>query len=112
MIKRLCWLMAVFSVSGASAQTQNALPEHIVLGREKLTMERQVVMAAHEQQARDCWQKLAVNACLSDVRKVRRQALEPIRQQELRFNEEERQWRTEQRQIRLEGKQPESRSSP
>jgi hypothetical protein len=112
MIKRLCVLLWVFSVSGVSAQSQTALPEYIVSGREQLALRRQAAMAVHEQQARDCWQKFAVNACLSDARKVRRQALEPIRQEELRLNVEERQWRTEQRQIRLEGKQAEGPAQP
>ena len=112
MIKRLCGLLWVFCISGVSAQSQSALPAHIVSGREELTRQRQAVMVAHEQQARDCWQKFAVNACLSDARKVRRQALEPIRQGELRLNVDERQWRTEQREIRLEGKQTDVQGQP
>lgn len=112
MIKRLCVFLWAFSVPLVFAKAPDSLPQHIVAGREELTRLRQIVMTAHEQKARDCWQKFAVNACLSDARKDRRQALEPIRQEELRLNVDERQWRTEQRQIRLEGKQAEGRAQP
>ena len=61
-------------------------------------------MAVYEEDAKACWQKFAVNVCLSDARKTRRAALEPLRQQDLLLNAQERQWRTEQRGLRLHGK--------
>ena len=59
-----------------------------------------------------CWQKFAVNDCLRQARQLRRSALAPLRQQDLRLNEQERLWRAEQRTQRLEGKQPENRVTP
>jgi len=45
---------------------------------------------------------------LSDARLTRRQALAPLRQQELALNAQERSWRNEQRERRLQTKQSET----
>jgi hypothetical protein len=95
-----------------SAQSLVGEPDFIRVQREAIAQDRQVVMATYEQAAKACWQKFAVNACLSDARKARRAALEPLRQQDLVLNTQERLWRTEQRDLRLQGKQPENRSQP
>ena len=95
-----------------AAQSLVGEPEFIRVQREAIAQERQAVMTTYEQTAKACWQKFAVNACLSDARKARRAALEPLRQQDLVLNTQERQWRTEQRDLRLQGKQPENRSQP
>lgn len=94
------------------AQSLVGEPEFIRVQRETIAQERQVVMSTYEQAAKACWQKFAVNACLRDARKARRAALEPLRQQDLVLNTQERLWRTEQRDLRLQGKQPENRSQP
>ncbi|WP_411028720.1 hypothetical protein [Salmonella sp. s59944] len=70
-----------------------------------MATQRAEVMAVYQEEAKACWQKFAVNACLSDARKTRRAALEPLCQQDLLLNAQERQWRTEQRDLRLQGKQ-------
>lgn len=94
------------------AQSLLGEPEFIRVQREHIASQRAEVMAVYQQEARACWQKFAVNACLSAARKNRRAALEPLRQQDLLLNAQERQWRTEQRSLRLEGKQPENRNPP
>jgi hypothetical protein len=107
--------LAVFLVLTSTllgAQSLVGVPEFIRLQREAFEQDRQVVMSAYEQAAKACWQKFAVNACLSDARKARRAALEPLRQKDLVLNTQERLWRNEQRDLRLQGKQPDELSQP
>ena len=112
MNKFVCLLFAAVASQGLGAQSLLGQPEFIRLQREEIARQREAVMAVYHQEAKACWQKFAVNACLREARQNRREALEPLRQQDLRLNEEEREWRTEQRNIRLEGKQPEKNSPP
>jgi hypothetical protein len=94
------------------AVAPDALPEAITRQRQALAAQRTAIGQAEAAQQAACWQKFAVNACLSEARRARRQALEPLRQQELALNAQERLWRTEQRERRLQGKQTESRDTP
>ena len=112
MKRSLFAVVAALSTSWLSAQSLVGEPEFIRVQREEIAKQRESVMAIYQDDAKACWQKFAVNACLSDARKKRRAALEPLRQQDLLLNAQERQWRTEQRNLRLEGKQPENRSTP
>jgi len=105
-------VLAALSTSGLSAQSLVGVPEFIRVQREEIAQQRGLIMAIYQEDAKACWQKFAVNPCLSDARKKRRASLEPLRQQDLLLNVQERQWRTEQRNLRLEGKQPENRSTP
>jgi hypothetical protein len=75
-------------------------------------MQRDAVLRADTKLQADCWQKFAVNACLIEARRVRRQALDPLTQRELVLNEQERLWKTEQREKRLQGKQFDNRDKP
>jgi hypothetical protein len=88
------------------------LPEAITRQRQALAAQRSAIAQAEAAQQAVCWQKFAVNACLSEARRARRQALEPLRQQELALNAQERLWRTEQRELRLQGKQTEGPDTP
>jgi len=91
---------------------QDDLPEAITRQRQALALQRNAIGQAEAQQQVVCWQKFAVNACLSEARRARRQALEPLRQQELALNAQERLWRTEQRERRLQNKQSDARDTP
>ncbi len=86
--------------------------EGIKRQRQVLAAQRSAIAQAEESQQAACWQKFAVNACLSDARRTRRQALEPLRQQELILNAQERLWRGEQRERRLQIKQSNTQDSP
>ena len=88
----------------AWAQPADDLPAVIRQQREHLAQQRQVINEAHEVQARACWQKFAVNDCLSAVRKSKRAQLDPIHLKELELNAQERDWRTRQREERLQNK--------
>ena len=105
-------VLTALSTGALSAQSLVGQPEFIRVQREEITQQREAVMAVYQDDAKACWQKFAVNACLSDARRNRSAALEPLRQQDLLLNAQERQWRTEQRHLRLEGKQPDNRSTP
>ena len=65
---------------------------------------REAILGVYAHEKKACWQKFAVNACLTEARRVRRQQLNPIHQQELTLNAQERLWRTEQRNLRLQNK--------
>jgi hypothetical protein len=95
-----------------AAPKSDELPEAITRQRQALAAQRSAIGQAEAQQQVVCWQKFAVNACLSEARRARRQALEPLRQQELALNAQERLWRTEQRERRLQGKQADTRETP
>lgn len=98
--------------SQGPASQQDDLPEAITRQRQSLAVQRSAIAQAEASQQAVCWQKFAVNACLSEARRTRRQALEPLRQQELALNAQERLWRTEQRERRLQDKQSEARDTP
>ena len=94
------------------ASQQDDLPEAITRQRQALAQQRNAIGQVEAAQQAVCWQKFAVNACLSEARRARRQALEPLRQQELALNAQERLWRTEQRERRLQNKQSDARDTP
>jgi hypothetical protein len=98
--------------SAQAAPKSDELPEAITRQRQALAAQRSAIGQAEAQQQVVCWQKFAVNACLTEARRARRQALEPLRQQELALNAQERMWRTEQRDKRLQGKQTDARETP
>jgi hypothetical protein len=101
-----CMLTAV------QAQTAEGVPEAIAKERAVLLARRHAIVAEFEQRSQACWQRFAVNDCISQARRVRRADLVPIRQAELALNEQERQWRTQQRNERVLGKQEESAVKP
>jgi hypothetical protein len=96
----------------ASDPTPDEVPEAITRQRQALAAQRSAIVQAEQEQQAACWQKFAVNVCLSDARLTRRQALTPLRQQELALNAQERSWRNEQRERRLQGKPSETRGAP
>jgi hypothetical protein len=96
----------------AVAPNADAPPEAIIRQRQVLAAQRSAIVQAEAAQQLVCWQKFAVNACLSEARRARRQALDPLRQQELALNAQERLWRTEQRDKRLQGKQTDTQETP
>lgn len=112
MKKTVFAVMAAWISFCLGAQTLSGDPESVRLQREAIALQREAIQAEFQKTSKACWQKFAVNACLSDARSKQRKALEPLRQQDLLVNALERQWRTEQRDIRLEGKQNENRSTP
>jgi small-conductance mechanosensitive channel len=104
-------LILLFACAGAWAQPADDVPGEIRQQRERLSQERSQINQAHELQAKACWQKFAVNDCLAAVRKSKRAQLDPIHQQELQLNAQERAWRTQQREERLQNKAAEGARS-
>jgi hypothetical protein len=88
------------------------VPTEIARQRQAVAALREAILKADEQQQAACWQKFAVNACLIETRRVRRRALDPLAQQDLVLNAQEREWRTAQREQRLLGKQPDTQAPP
>jgi hypothetical protein len=107
------WDQEAVTPHGASATPEpESVPVALARQRQDLGAQREAILALDAQQQVACWQKFAVNACLSQARRVRRQALEPIRQQELVLNAQERDWRTAEREQRLLDKQPAPKDKP
>lgn len=88
------------------------IPKMMAEKRQVLSEQREVIMQNFNRQQDACWQKFAVNACLIDVRRLRRQALDLLTPQELALNEQERLWRTQERDRRVLNKQPDPSVSP
>lgn len=104
--------LSLKSPSTTESTWEGEVPEVIAQQRQVLAMKREEILTAYDRQQAFCWQKFAVNHCLIEARKIRRQALDPLAKQELVLNAQEREWRNRQREIRLEGKQPDGRGSP
>jgi hypothetical protein len=123
---RLFWLAGWFAawglLGGAHAQNMGSAtsdsselqtePQDIAIQRQALAEQRDAILKNDEQRQAMCWQKFAVNACLIESRRIRRQALDPLAQQELVLNARERAWRSTQRDLRLLGKQPDKQGTP
>ena len=108
----LAWVLLGLLWPWAQAQSLVGEPDFIRVEREAVQQARQAITAQYQAKVKDCWQKFAVNACLSDARRVHREALALLRQKDLQINEQDRQWRTVQRQLRLQSKQPEGSLTP
>jgi hypothetical protein len=123
---RLFWLAGWFAawglLGGAHAQIMGSAtsdsselqtePQDIAIQRQALAEQRDAILKSDEKRQAMCWQKFAVNACLIESRRIRRQALDPLAQQELVLNAREREWRSTQRDLRLLGKQPDKQGTP
>jgi hypothetical protein len=98
---------------GLSVSTQSLdVPTEIARQRQAMAILREDILKSDEQRQAECWQKFAVNACLIETRRIRRQALDPLAKQDLVLNALEREWRSAQREQRLLGKQPETPAAP
>lgn len=95
----------------ASSLSQN-VPAEIARQRQAVAALREAILKSDEQRQAACWQKFTVNACLIETRRLRRQALDPLAQQDLVLNAQEREWRSAQREQRLLDKQPETQTAP
>ena len=96
-----------------SANAQNLdVPADIARQRQTVATLREAILKSDEQRQAACWQKFAVNACLIETRRIRRQALDPLAQQDLVLNAQEREWRSAQREQRLLDKQPPTQAAP
>ena len=96
--------LGLCACTGTWAQVVDDVPGEIRHQRERLNQQRARINQMHEQQVQACWQKSALNDCLSAVRKSKRLQLDPIHQQELQLNAQERDWRIRQREERLQNK--------
>jgi hypothetical protein len=96
-----------------SSNAQNLdVPAEIARQRQTVATLREAILKSDEQRQAACWQKFAVNSCLIETRRIRRQALDPLAQQDLVLNAQEREWRSAQREQRLLDKQSETQTAP
>lgn len=83
------------------------LPAKADEARQRLLAERAALLLHFAAEERACVDRFAVTACIDEVRARQRAALEPLRAQELRIDEVERQRRAEERRAAVAQKQAE-----
>ncbi len=86
---------------GAALAQQAATPDR----RADIAAQRQEIESRFAADDRACRQRFAVTGCLDDARRRRREALAPLRQDELRIDTEERKQRAATRLADIEAKQ-------
>lgn len=79
-------------------------PQWLRSQRTRVAAERRAAQEHFEQRRMQCWQRFAVNDCITDAREELRGAQAGLRANELRLNQLQRQRRTEQRLRRVEGR--------
>jgi colicin import membrane protein len=72
--------------------------------RAEIAAERERLQVQFAAEERECASRFAVTACLDDLRARRRQALQPLRERELRLDQAERQQRASDRRAAIEAK--------
>lgn len=81
------------------------LPAQADEARQRLQAERMALQQRFAVEERACADRFAVTACIDEVRARQRAALAPLREQELRFDEVERQRRADERRAAVAQKQ-------
>jgi hypothetical protein len=88
------------------------LPAQADEARQRLVAERAALLQRFAAEERACVDRFAVTACIDEVRSRQRAALEPLREQELRIDEVERQRRADERRAAVAQKQAELARRP
>jgi colicin import membrane protein len=88
------------------------LPAQADEARQRLVAERAALLQRFAAEERACIDRFAVTACIDEVRSRQRAALEPLREQELRIDEVERQRRADERRAAVAQKQAELARRP
>jgi colicin import membrane protein len=89
----------------ALALAASVLPVQADDARQRLVAERAALQQRFAAEERACADRFAVTACIDEVRSRQRAALAPLREQELRIDEVERQRRADERRAAVEKKQ-------
>jgi len=88
------------------------LPAQADVARQRLVAERAALQQRFAAEERACADRFAVTACIDEVRSRQRAALAPLREQELRIDEVERQRRADERRAAVAQKQAELARRP
>lgn len=80
-------------------------PAAVAQERAELAQQRRLLLDALAKEERECRERFAVTACQDDVRRRRRDALQPIRERELRLEEAERRARASERRAAVAARQ-------
>ncbi|WBY01858.1 hypothetical protein PE066_20820 [Ramlibacter tataouinensis] len=92
-MNKSCLLLALWAVLPAAAQT----PADEAAERARIATERSRIEGDFERDQRACYGKFAVNDCLAEARSRRRDALAPLRAQEITLEDAERKRRAAER---------------
>lgn len=90
----------------APSQQGAELEAWLAAQHQRLADERTRIQQDFAQAERICWQRFAVNDCLRQARRQRRQGLDAVREQQLQLSRFERERDADRRLRRLEQKQP------
>ncbi len=97
-----------FLFSMAQAETSNlaANAESILIEAQRVVLaeEKKKVFDQFQVNAKACWQKFAVNDCLSNARQQKYQSLRPLDQREIELNTRQRALKENERRQRLTDK--------
>lgn len=97
------WLVFVLSAA-LLPQVRAATPGDERHERQRIASERAQVQAVYVQRERECEQRFMVTACIEEVRRSRREALERLRYQDAILDEAQRRQRALQRIQDIHGK--------
>lgn len=107
-MNKLAILLAAGLALPAAAQNQQA---EEAAERARIASERTRIEAEFEQANKACYQKFAVNDCISDARAKRRELLADLRRQELVLNDADRRRRSSERLEEIEKKTADRRAA-
>ncbi len=98
MLAQACWAQAAGDESGAIELQDEAMQ------RDRIRAERANEQARFAQQEALCYQKFAVNQCLAEQRRTRRELLTSLRRQETLLNDAQRKRMASAQLLRLDAK--------
>lgn len=105
-------VLVAASVLAQEPATDEAFASALGRERERMAQERAALLAGFEAADQACRQRFFVNSCLRDLAVCRREALAPLREQEIRVEESERQRRHDQAVQRRAQKQEDALRAP
>lgn len=108
----LALLLAATAALAQAPSEDEAAASHLAQERQRIAREREALLAGFQAEDQACRQRFFVNSCLGDLAVRRREALAPLREQEIRLEEGERQRRHDEAIARRAQKQTEAERTP
>jgi len=107
-MKNLVWVLLLAGHCASAAAQAQPTPQPMAVAEafehERIRQERAAALAEFTARDAQCYQRFAVNDCLADVRKLRRDVLADLRRQELSLNDAQRKRRAADQLLRSDEK--------
>ena len=106
--RKLLLLLLLLAAARAAAQVDDTstVQQREAAERERIRQTRTVAQARFAEQEAQCYRLFAVNDCLIEVRRARRELLGDLRRQELSINDAQRKRRAAEQLLRSDEKAP------